>query len=386
MQACPRVQRASGDGDTRSDEIVGWAMSGPDSQKIRFCTAADGTRIAYATTGSGPPLVRAAHWLSHLEFDWQSPVWRPWLTELARDRTLVRYDERACGLSDWQVDEISLDAWLADLETVVAAAGLARFALFGMSQGAAVAIAYAVRHPERVSHMVLMGGFARGRTRRGQPQQAEELRLELDLMRLGWGRENPAFRRHFTSQFLPEGTLEQIRAFDDLQRASASAENAARILETGSGIDVVDLLPRVTVPTLVMHAREDARIPFEEGRLLASMIPGARFVPLESRNHVLLDGEPAWARFWQELRAFLGTGTAQGEERNAPALPELTARERQVLELLARGLANDEIAERLGIAAKTVRNQVSAIFDKLQVSTRAQAIVSAREAGLGRPE
>lgn len=361
-------------------------MDGPDSQKIRFCTAADGTRIAYATTGSGPPLVRAAHWLSHLEFDWQSPVWRPWLTELARDRTLVRYDERACGLSDWQVAEISLDAWLADLETVVAAAGLARFALFGMSQGAAVAIAYAVRHPERVSHMVLMGGFARGRARRGQPQQAEELRLELDLMRLGWGRENPAFRWHFTSQFLPEGTLEQIRAFDDLQRASASAENAARILETGSGIDVVDLLPRVTVPTLVMHAREDARIPFEEGRLLASMIPGARFVPLESRNHVLLDGEPAWARFWQELRAFLDTGQAQDGERSASALPELTARERQVLELVARGLANDEIAERLGIAAKTVRNQVSAIFDKLQVSSRAQAIVSAREAGLGRTE
>lgn len=152
---------------------------------------------------------------------------------------------------------------------MVAAAGLARFALFGMSQGAAVAISYAVRHPERVSHLVLLGGFARGRMRREQPQQVEELRLELDLMRIGWGRENPAFRRHFTSQFLPEGTLEQIRAFDDLQRASASAENAARILETGSGIDVVELLPRVTVPTLVMHAREDARIPFEEGRLLA---------------------------------------------------------------------------------------------------------------------
>lgn len=359
-------------------------MTGADSQKIRFCTAADGTRIAYATVGTGPPLVRAAHWLTHLEFDWQSPVWRSWLTELARDRTLVRYDERACGLSDWQVDDVSLEAWIADLETVVAAAGLARFALLGMSQGAAVAISYAVRHPERVSHLVLVGGFARGRCRRGQPQQAEELRLEMELMRLGWGRENPAFRRHFTSQFVPEGTLEQIRAFDDMQRASASAENASRILATGSAIDVVDLLPKLAVPTLVMHAREDARIPFEEGRLLASMIPGARFVPLDSSNHLLLDGEPAWARCWQELHAFLDTGNAQAGQPSSSALQELTARERQVLDLVARGLANDEIAERLGIATKTVRNQVSAIFDKLRVSTRAQAIVSAREAGLGR--
>ncbi|RPH65460.1 MAG: alpha/beta fold hydrolase [Burkholderiales bacterium] len=361
-------------------------MAGSDTQQIRFCTADDGARIAYATIGAGPPVVRAAHWLSHLEFDWKSPIWRPWLTEFARGRTLVRYDERACGLSDWQVGEISFEAWLADLEAVVSAAGLARFALFGMSQGAAVAIAYAVRHPQRVSHLVLVGGFARGRFHRGQPQLADEVRLELDLMRIGWGRENPAFRRHFTSQFLPDGSLEQIRWFDDLQRVSASAENAARILETGSQVDVVDLLTQVRVPTLVLHAREDARIPFEEGRLMASAIPGARFVPLESRNHVLLDTDPAWPRFWQELRSFLGTGEVAAGDRAAPAFPTLTAREQQVLELLARGLANEEIAERLGIAAKTVRNQVSAIFDKLQVSTRAQAIVSAREAGLGRPE
>lgn len=358
-------------------------MAGPDPQKIRFCTATDGTRIAYATTGKGPPLVRAAHWLSHLEFDCTSPVWRPWLVELARENTLVRYDERACGLSDWTVDDISFEAWFADFETVVSAAGLGRFAVFGMSQGAAVAIAYAVRHPERVSHLVLMGGFARGRGRRGHPQEAEELRVEQDLVRLGWGRENFAFRRHFTSQFLPEGTLEQIRAFDDLQRASASAENAARILAVGSAIDVVSLLPQVRVPTLVLHARGDARIPFEEGRLLAGTIPGARFVPLDSRNHILLEGEPAWHVFWDEVHAFLRTGQAAGTERPSSTLPALTARERQVLELLARGLANDEIAERLGIAAKTVRNQVSAIFDKLQVSTRAQAIVCAREAGLG---
>lgn len=361
-------------------------MAVSDKQQIRFCTAADGTRIAYATVGSGPPLVRASHWLSHLEFDWESPVWRPWLTELSRGRTLVRYDDRASGLSDWDVADISFDSWFADLEAVVSAAGLARFALFGMSRGAPLAIAYAVRHPQRVSHLVLAGGFARGRCRRGQPQQADEMRLELDLVRMGWGRENPAFRRHFTSQFLPDGGLEQIRWFDDLQRVSVSPENAARIIEASSRIDVVDLLPQVKVPTLVLHARGDARIPFEEGRLLASGIPGARFVPLDGTNHVLLEGEPAWARFWHEVHGFLGSGDAAASARPTKALPALTGRERQVLELLARGLANDEIAERLGIAAKTVRNQVSAIFDKLQVSTRAQAIVCAREAGLGSQE
>jgi pimeloyl-ACP methyl ester carboxylesterase/DNA-binding CsgD family transcriptional regulator len=360
-------------------------MAGPDTQQIRFCTAPDGARIAYATVGSGAPLVRAAHWMSHLEFDWESPVSRPWVAELARNRTLVRYDERACGLSDWQVPEISFDAWVADLEAVVSAAGFARFALFGMSQGAAIAIAYAVRHPEIVTRLVIFGGFARGRSRRG-PQHAEEARLEMDLARIGWGRENPAFRRHFTSQFLPDGALEQIRWFDDLQRVSASPENAARIIEVSGGIDVTSLLPRVAVPTLVLHAREDARVPFDEGRLIASAIPGARFVSLDSKNHVLLESEPAWPRFWQEVRAFLGAGQAAGEDRSASEFPDLTARERQVLELLARGLANDQIAERLGISAKTVRNQVSAVFDKLGVSTRAQAIVKAREAGLGTAE
>lgn len=357
-------------------------MPARDSQQIRFCTAADGTRIAYATVGKGPPLVRAAHWMSHLEFDWESPIWQPWLSEFARDRSFLRYDERASGLSDWEVADVSFDAWLADLEAVVSAAGLARFALFGMSQGAAIAIAYAVRHPARVSHLVIHGGFARGRLRR-LPAQKEEARVEIDLARIGWGRENPAFRRHFTSQFLPNGTLEQIRWFDELQRVSASPESAARIIEVVSAIDIVALLPRVTVPTLVLHAREDARIPFDEGRFIASSIPGARFVPLDSRNHVLLESEPAWPRFWQEVRAFLGTGDAHAGAPAGAGLSGLTGRERQVLELLARGLANEEIAERLGISSKTVRNVVSAVFDKLGVSSRAQAIVKARESGLG---
>lgn len=353
------------------------------SQQIRFCTAADGARIAYATVGKGLPLVRAAHWMSHLEFDWESPIWRPWLDELSRGRTLVRYDARACGLSDREVANLSLAAWLADLEAVVQAAGLARFALFGMSQGAAIAVAYAVHHPERVSHLVLFGGFVRGRVHR-TPAQAEEARIEMDLARLGWGRENPAFRRHFTSQFLPNGTLEQIQWFDELQRVSASPESAARIIKAVSDVNVTDLLPRVKVPTLVLHAREDARIPFDEGRLLASAVPGARFVPLDSRNHILLDSEPAWPVFWREVHDFLGASEAQAAAPQASGLPALTARERQALELVARGLSNEEIAERLGISEKTVRNLVSALFDKLGVSSRAQAIVKAREAGLGR--
>lgn len=348
------------------------------SQEIRFCTAPDGARIAYATVGKGSPLVRAAHWMTHLEFDWQGPVWRPWLTELSRNNTLVRYDARGCGLSDWDVADVSFDAWVADLEAVVTAAGLARFALLGASQSASIAIAYAVKHPERISHLILYGGFARGRLKRGSPEQVEEAETELHLIRLGWGRENPAFRQAFTSGFIPDGTPEQFRWFNELQRVSTSPEHAVRIMQAVSTIDVTHLLPKIAVPSLVLHSRDDARVPFGEGRMLASAIPHARFVPLESRNHILLESEPAWARFLAEIRGFLGAGEPAGE-----AFPELSAREKEVLELLARGFGNDEIAARLGVKPKTVRNQVSALFQKLGVSSRAQAIVKAREAGLG---
>jgi pimeloyl-ACP methyl ester carboxylesterase/DNA-binding CsgD family transcriptional regulator len=349
------------------------------TQQIRFCTAPDGVRLAYATVGKGPPLVRAAHWMTHLEFDWESPVWRPWLTELSRENTLVRYDQRGCGLSDRDVGDISFAAWLADLETVVAAAGLARFVLLGASQSASIAIAYAAKHPQRVSQLVLYGGFARGRLKRGSRAQAEESDVQRGLIRVGWGRDDPAFRQFFTTQFLPDGTPEQIASFNEVQRLSASPETAERIFDVTSAIDVAELAQQVSAPTLVLHGREDKRAPFEEGRLIASLIPGARFVPLETRNHALAAQDPAWPRFLAEIRAFLGPS----EQPNIAAFPELTAREREVLELIARGLANDEIAERLGITSKTVRNQVSALFDKLGVASRAQAIVKAREAGLG---
>ena len=253
--------------------------------------------------GQGPPLVKAANWLNHLEYDWQSPIWSHLLHALAAEHRLIRYDERGNGLSDWDVDDISFDAFVSDLESVVEATGLQRFALLGISQGCAVSIAYAVRHPERVSHLVLYGGFARGANRR-DVAQSDTL---IALIRQGWGQENPAFRQFFTSLFVPEGTPEQMQWFNDLQRITTSPENAARILEATGVIEVTDLLPRVKVPTLVLHCRNDAAQPFDEGRRIAAGIPGARFVALESRNHLILENEPAWGRFLEEVTAFLKT-------------------------------------------------------------------------------
>jgi pimeloyl-ACP methyl ester carboxylesterase/DNA-binding winged helix-turn-helix (wHTH) protein len=270
---------------------------------IHFCTAPDGVRIAYATAGQGPPLVKAANWLNHLEYDWQSPIWSHLLHALAAEHRLIRYDERGNGLSDWEVDDISFDAFVSDLESVVEANSLKRFALLGISQGCAVSIAYAVRYPERVSHLILYGGFARGRNRR-DVARADTL---VALIRQGWGQENPAFRQFFTSLFLPEGTPEQMQWFNDLQRITTSPENAARILEATGVIEVTDLLPQVKVPTLVLHCRNDAAQPFDEGRRIAAGIPGARFVALESRNHLILESEPAWSRFLEEVMAFLKT-------------------------------------------------------------------------------
>ena len=355
------------------------------SQQIRFCKSADGVRLAYATAGTGPPLVKAANWLSHLEHDWRSPVWRPFLEQLARRRTLVRYDERGSGLSDWSVTDLSFESWVRDLEAVVDAVGLERFPLLGISQGGPIAIAYAVRHPERVSHLVLYGSYARGMLQRDPtPLQRDEATTLVGLARVGWGRETPAFRQVFTSLFIPDGTPEQLRWFNDLQRVSTSPENAARLIAELHRLDVRELAAKVGVPTLVLHARHDARIPYEEGRLLAALIPGARFVTLESRNHLLLEGEPALRQFMAEVDDFFDAVPDPVATAATPSFPELTARESEVLELIARGLDNPVIAERLGISAKTLRNHITNIFFKLDVTSRAQAIVRARDAGLGR--
>jgi pimeloyl-ACP methyl ester carboxylesterase/DNA-binding winged helix-turn-helix (wHTH) protein len=272
---------------------------------IHFCTASDGVRIAYAEVGAGAPLIKAANWLNHLEYDWESPVWSHLLRELAAGHRLIRYDARGNGLSDWEVDDISFEAFARDLESVVEATGIDRFALLGISQGCAVSIAYAVRYPQRVSHLVLYGGFARGRRKRGSPQEIEQADALLTLMRQGWGQENPAFRQIFTSLFMPGATPEQGHWFNQLQQKTTSPENAVRIRRAVDEIDVTDLLPRVTVPTLVLHCRSDAVQPFEQGRTLAAGIRGARFVALEGHNHMILEGDPAWPRFRDEIKTFL---------------------------------------------------------------------------------
>jgi len=356
------------------------------NQQIRFCRSADGTRIAYATVGSGPPLVKAANYLTHLEHDWNGPVWRPWLDALAQQHTLVRYDERGCGLSDWDVTEYSLEAWVQDLEAVVDALGLERFRLLGISQGASVSVAYAVRHPHRVSHLILYGGYARGRFNRGlSEEEMMQAEIMINAIRIGWGQENPAFRQLFTTMQIPQGTEAQKEWLNELARISATPENAATMERAFYHIDVVDLARQVTTPTLVLHGRSDAGVPFEEGRLLAALIPGARFVPLDSPNHILLEVEPAWARFLAEVHAFIGTGQ---EDRSAPdalhLFPELTPRELEVLKWVAQGVSNETIAEELMSTPKTVRNHISNIYSKLAVNSRAQAIVLAREAGLVR--
>jgi pimeloyl-ACP methyl ester carboxylesterase len=248
-------------------------------------------------------LVKAANWLNHLEYDWQSPIWSHLLHALARDHRLIRYDARGNGLSDWNVGDFSFDTFVSDLESVIDAAGVQKFALFGISQGCAVSIAYAVRHPECVTRLVLYGGFARGRRKRGSEPRIDD--AIATLMRHGWGQENPAFRQMFTSLFIPGGTSEQMQWFNDLQRITTSPDNAVRLRRAVDDIDIVDLLPLVKAPTLVLHCRNDSVQPFDEGRTLATGIPGARFVALEGHNHMILESDPAWSRLLDEIRNFL---------------------------------------------------------------------------------
>jgi pimeloyl-ACP methyl ester carboxylesterase/DNA-binding CsgD family transcriptional regulator len=357
----------------------------PLRQSIRFATAADGVRIAWATSGSGPALVKVGTWMSHLEFDLASPVWGHLLTWLAQRFTLLRYDQRGNGLSDWNVADLSFEAWVRDLGAVIDASGHARVALLGLSQGAPVAVAYAVRQPERVSHLILHGGYARGRRRRGDESAPAALDAAvIQLIEHGWGGDDASFRQFFTSQFVPDGTAEQHRWFNELERISASPANAARLLSTMYEIDVTADLPAVTCPTLVLHATGDLRVPFAEGRLLAGAIAQARFVPLDSRNHLMLEHEPAWQRWTEEVAQFMGAAA------DLPAPPSqrlagLTPRERELLELIAQGRDNAQIGAVLGLSDKTVRNHITSIFAKLAVENRPQAIVLARTAGLGRP-
>ena len=282
-------------------------------QQLGFITAPDGVSICYATVGEGPPLVKAPNWLSHLEYDWRSPVWRHWWEELAQNHRLIRFDQRGIGLSDWNVDDLSFDARVSDLETVVDALGLETFALLGISQGGSAAAEYSIRHPERVTHLVIYGGSAVGPALRDlTPEQSEEREALLTLMKLGWGRENPAYRQIFTTRFMPDATAQDMDSFNELQRVSASPENAFKTSVVTGDIDVRDRLPLVTVPTLVLHSREEVQTPFEWGRQAATLIPGARLVPLDSKNHILQENEPAWTVFLSEVRRFLGGAEAPG--------------------------------------------------------------------------
>lgn len=350
-------------------------------QRIRYLRTPDGVQLAWAEAGAGRTVVKAANWLSHLEYDWESPAWRHWVRFFSDHFRFVRFDERGCGMTDWKIGDISVERWAEDLETVVEAAGAREpFVLLGISQGAATCLAYAIRHPERVSHLVLYGAYARGVFRRGDSDKERIYRAIIELVRLGWGTDNASFRQVFTSRFIPDGTDEQISWFNELCRKTTSPEIAAELLDARADVDVTDLLEQVSVPTLVLHARDDVVVPIDEGRMLATRIRDAQFVEVDSKNHILLEHEPAWARFCEAVLEFLGLG---GKIRGAedPAFAALSRREREILALIAEGLGNAEIAERLSISEKTVRNHISNLFDKLGVWTRAQAIVFAHERG-----
>jgi pimeloyl-ACP methyl ester carboxylesterase/DNA-binding CsgD family transcriptional regulator len=340
----------------------------------------DGVQLAWAEAGAGPVLIKAANWLTHLEYEWESPVWRHWYRFFCEHFRFLRYDERGCGMTDWRVGDLSFERWVDDLEAVVEAADVREpFALLGMSQGAPVCIAYAARHPERVSRLVLYGGYALGWGRRDDAAGEREYRAISELVRIGWGKQNPAFRQVFTSRFVPGATAQQMDWFNELCRKTTSPENAAALMEARSEIDVTALLAKIRTPTLVVHSRDDVVVPIAQGRLLASGIAGAQYVELDSGNHILLAHEPAWLRFQEAVLGFFGLDAPARSE--GAAFLALSSREREVLTLLTDGLGNAEIAERLSLSQKTVRNHVSHVFDKLGVWTRAQAMVFARDHG-----
>ncbi len=336
---------------------------GQPQQEVRFCRAPDGVRIAYARHGTGPPLVIATCWLSHLQYDWESPVWRHFLADLGQIATVIRYDERGHGLSDWDVDDYGLEARVGDLEAVVDHAGLDTFALMAMSQGGPPSIAYAARHPERISRLLFYGSYAAA-LRNPTPEDIELDETFEKLIKVGWARPDHAFRRVFTSMMIPGATEEQMRWLDELQRVSTSAKNALNARRKRKRADTVDLLAHIDKPTLVLHSRHDHMNDFEDSRFLASAIDGARLVVLESANHIVLGDEPAWSVFLHEVAAFL-------EPDRQPAtrsdLTMLSPRELEVLRLAAEGHDNDGIAKALTLSVRTVERHLSNIYAKLGI-------------------
>ena len=351
----------------------------PD-QSIGFAQASDGTRIAYAFSGGGVPIIKTANWLTHIEYDWRTPVWRHWVEFLSGEGRLLRYDERGNGLSDHDVEDVTFERWIDDLESLVAQTSLDRFSLVGISQGGAVALEYAARYPEKVDKIVLCGAYALGWARRDDIAEQERARALLKLIESGWGEDNPAYRTIFANLFAPDANNDDALAFAELQRMSTEPSNAARLVAASGDIDIRSSLPNIKAPTLVTHARQDARVPFEQGRYLAASIPGARFVPLDSRNHALLSTDPAWETFKYEFRQFLSTGTPRNQQSASIYAPfgALTERERDVVAQVAAGLDNAAVGDCLGISEKTVRNHLTRIFDKFGVNSRAELIVRVR--------
>jgi pimeloyl-ACP methyl ester carboxylesterase/DNA-binding CsgD family transcriptional regulator len=330
-------------------------------------------------------LVMSATWLTHLEHQWRSLAWRPWLDIFTREHKVLRHDSRGCGLSDRNAGNLSFETWMRDLECVVEAADFRRFAMVGTCWGGAIAIEYAARHPEQVSHLVLYGSYARGRLRRtDSPKEVEKSQVLVDVTRLGWGQEDHDFVQVWASRFQPGGTREHLRSWSEQMRAATSADTAVRLLQIGWNTDVQEAARKIKCPVLIVHPERDVVSPIEEGRLLASIVPNCRFVQLESENHMLLADEPAWARLYAEVHEFLAEpASSPAKRRKTLPLETLTPRERAVLEGIAEGLDNAEIATSLRLSEKTVRNHITRVFDKISIEHRYQAIVLAREAGLG---
>ena len=346
-------------------------------QQIRFTTVASGARIAWARSGRGPPLLRAAHWLTHVERDSDSPIWRPWLQRLGRSVQCVSYDERGCGLSGSDDTPLGLEAAVEELVAVADAAGLAQTAVLGFSGSAAPAIAFAARYPQRVTHLVLLGAYACGMLHR--TPSAEALAYHeavVRLVELGWGKPESAVQQFFTATLIPDATAVQQAALNEQQRLSCDGRRAAAILRARVGLDVRPLLAQVRCPTLVLHAAGDATVSVEAGREVAAGIPGARFETLATRNHIPLAGEPAFERFCDAVAGHV-------REHATAGAPTLTPRERDLIELVARGLDNLQIAAHTGLSEKTVRNAMSALYARLGVEGRPQAVVRARDLGFG---
>lgn len=348
----------------------------PLVHELRYTRVASGARIAWARSGraGAPVLLRAAHWMTHVDYDLRSPLWRPLIERLGRQFELVRYDERGCGLSSGDEVPMGLETAVEELEAVADAHGAPRIALFGASGGAATAVAYAARHPERVSHLVLLAGSTHGVMHRNPaPDVLAFHEAQIRLIELGWGRRDPGVQQLFTSRFMPDATPEQVASFNEHQRLSCDGRRAAAIVRARSATDVRGCVGAVRAPTLVLHAEGDLVVPLSVGQELAASIPGARFEVLRTRNHIPMEPEPAFDRLCEAITGFVV---------QRPGGPVLTARERELAGLVGQGLDNLQIAARLGIAEKTVRNRLSALYTTLGVEGRAQAVAAARDLGL----